>query len=375
MGIRIGCFIFLIFIGFCTPAIAQDPDNKVLYVDKNYNITDRKRDAIYRVVVAEDGDTAHFMSYSIRPEALVEKGKYRITPGADFRTAYLQRYWPNGRWRSFGRTKDLLPDGTWVYFDESGLLYSKVNYTNGQLSGEAVRYYTTGKSRYYTYVNNKRNGPSRLMTNDGKMQELNNYENDSLHGACYAYFQTGSIKRKTVYNNGLKVTDTLYWENGKPFSCEKYNEFGNLHGRAMMFNVNGKMSRYDEYEDGVLTQNLCLHPLSDENFDGEDCPVRLKEAQFPGGLGNFLDFVSINQDYPDAALDWKQGGVVIVEFTVDTDGNIAEVTPENIIPLGYGLETECLRLLGQIKKFEPRKLSGRPFPARIRLPFLFVVQQ
>lgn len=369
---RIIFFLAVLFY-FSLGATAQEASDQYIYVDRNYQEVERKRDAVMKVRMSEDADSVRFWSWSIRPESLIEKGSYK--KGDGFANSLLNRYWPNGNLKSSGRLKNLQQEGRWLYYDESGTLYSEVNYEAGRIQGKAIRYYSTGKIRHFIYSENKKNGESRLFDAEGKLQELKNYKDDSLHGVSFEYFQTGSLRRKTIYNFGYKVTDTLFWENGKPYSCEKYNSFGVLHGRSMMFSLNGKMQRYDDYDNGILVQNLCLISFSSDNADVDDCPVRLKEAQYPGGLGKFLDYVAVNQDYPDEAIDWKQQGIVYVEFTVSSDGSIGEVTTENLIPLGYGLEAECLRLLRQIRYFEPRKLSGRTFPARLKLPFLFILQQ
>jgi TonB family protein len=175
--------------------------------------------------------------------------------------------------------------------------------------------------------------------------------------------------------NGLKRTDTLFWENGVPFACEKYNTMGRLEGRCMMYTKTKRIARYDEYSDGELTQNDCIHPMADETWEGDDCPPRLIEARYPGGIEKYLEYVSANQDYPEAAIQWKQQGVVEYEFTVAPDGSLKDVTEENIIPLGFGLEKESLRLLQKIKKFEPQRINGRAVPVRVRMPYVFVLQE
>lgn len=355
--------------------MAQPIKTRVQYVDRNYREVKSQREAALIVQSFTLNDTVYFESSSRLPKGLVEKGKYPAGQGFDMRNCYLQKMWPNGKVRAEGIIRQSWNEGIWTFYDEDGRLYSRITYEQGMMTGKAVRYYETGKQRYFTYEKNIRNGASALSDSAGRIMELCNYKNDSMQGLSLSFFPDGKASRKTWWEGGFKKWDTMFWESGTPFSCEKYNSNGRLEGRCMMYTQRGKIARYDEYADGELLQNNCIHPLADASWEGDDCPPRLIEAKYPGGIEKYMEFVSVNQDYPEAAINWRQQGVVEMEFTVSADGQVTDITQENIVPLGYGMEKESLRLLGKIRRFEPQRLNGRAVPVRIRIPFVFVLQE
>lgn len=344
------------------------------YVDRNYKDVASIREAVYIIERSQIDDTIFFQTYNKLPRAVIEAGKYPANKGADEKNCFIQRYWPNGKLRAEGVLRQSWNDGVWKYFDEDGNLYSLVNYKDGMLNGESSRLYANGYKRTYIYKNNIKNGESVYSDNESRLIQICYYQNDTLDGAYLEFYRTGITKRKTLYRNGLKVKDSLFYENGVLLSCEQYNDEGKLHGRQIMYTLRGKMARFDEYENGNLTQSNCLHPIADSEWEGDDCPPRYTSAQYPGGLAKYYEFVNENTEFPEEAIAWKQQGVVDIEFTVDRNGFLDNITEENIIPLGFGLEKETFRLLKMITKFDPEILNGRKMETRYRLPFIYVLQ-
>jgi antitoxin component YwqK of YwqJK toxin-antitoxin module len=371
---RVFCLLGYVFLMLCARINAQPARMRTIYTDRNYREVKSIREATYTLNIIEDRDSVYFETWNKTPKALLEKGKYPINQGFDVRNCYVQKFWPNKELRAEGYIKKTWNEGVWSYYDESGKLYSKVEYVDGMMNGRATRYYPDGLLRIFNYEKNIRNGESLLTDTSDKIIEVCYYSNDTLDGLAIEYFETGQLKRKTKYNRGIVRVDTVYWENGVPFSCTKYNQEGNLEGRSIMYTKTKKIARYDEYSNGELTQNDCIHPLADATWDGDDCPPRLIPTSYPGGMNKYLEYVSLNQDFPEPAILWKQQGVIEFEFTVEPDGTITKIRQENLIPLGFGLEKECIRLLDKIKKFEPERLNGRAIPVRFKIPYVFVLQ-
>lgn len=344
------------------------------YVDRNYKDVPGLREAVLIIEVKQTADSVFFQAFNKLPRAVVEKGKYPLNQGADEKNCYVQRFWPNGKLRSEGAIRHSWNDGLWTFYDEEGVLYSKINFKEGMMNGEATRFYLNGNKKTYTYNNNIKNGESVFSDNEGRLLLIANYENDTLNGTYLEFYKNGNIKRKTLYNKGLKVKDSLFYEAGGVLSSEQYNPGGQMNGKQFMYTLRGRMARFDEFIDGNLVQSNCLHPIADSDWDGEDCPTRYKPAQYPGGIAKYFEYVAENTEYPEEAISWKQQGVVEMEFTIDRNGFLDNITQENIIPIGFGLEKETLRLIGKIKKFEPEELNGRKMECRYRLPFIYVLQ-
>jgi len=95
-----------------------------------------------------------------------------------------------------------------------------------------------------------------------------------------------------------------------------------------------------------------------------------KEAQFKGGERMWLIYLNKNLRYPEAAMDNKVRGVVIIEFLVDTLGNVSEV--KIIEDPGSGLGKEAARVIKKSNgQWEPAMQAGRKIKALKRQPIKF----
>lgn len=363
------CTFFIASVG---SAVAQ-VKTKIVFVDANYRTVSKERMATYKVESTETRDSVFFETYSLAPKGKIEAGRYAKGQGNDLRNCYLVRYWPNGMVQSKGFLKQSWNDGLWEFFDEEGKIYSEITYTDGLIDGDVKRYYSSGLVRTYSYIKNKREGESFLFDSSGRIFNLSSWQNDSLHGDYLEFSETGNLKRKAVYGSGVLLRDTQFYDDGKPFNCEAYDSAGQIHGKCIMYTPSGKIARYDEYSHGNLLQNICLHPLADADYEGDDCPPRKKELYYPGGMEKFHEFVASNQDYPEDAMKWKKQGVAQFTIQVNRYGAVVEINEENLVPLGYGLEKECMRLLEKLKKFEPMQLNGKNISCYFTIPFVFIL--
>ena len=81
----------------------------------------------------------------------------------------------------------------------------------------------------------------------------------------------------------------------------------------------------------------------------------LNLPRYPGGSESFKKFIAENLRYPDAALEAKIEGSVIVEYDISDDGLV--YNPHILKGLGYGCDEEAVRLIG-LHRFEKVKNRG-----------------
>ena len=81
----------------------------------------------------------------------------------------------------------------------------------------------------------------------------------------------------------------------------------------------------------------------------------LNLPKYPGGSAAFKKFIAENLHYPDAALEAKVEGSVIVEYDISDDGVV--INPHVLKGLGYGCDEEAVRLIGLLR-FEKVKNRG-----------------
>ncbi len=92
-------------------------------------------------------------------------------------------------------------------------------------------------------------------------------------------------------------------------------------------------------------------------------------AEFPGGMQAFYKFVGDNMKYPAQARRMGIEGRVYVQFVVDKQGNVTEVTA--VKGIGAGCDEEAERVLRMSPQFKPGKQRGRPVKQRMVLPIIF----
>ncbi|WP_299123150.1 energy transducer TonB [uncultured Tenacibaculum sp.] len=83
-----------------------------------------------------------------------------------------------------------------------------------------------------------------------------------------------------------------------------------------------------------------------------------------------LKHVVNNFNYPKEAMNQGIEGKVMVQFTIDTDGNVIDIKKRG--PKGGELlETEATRLIAKLPKFIPGKHNGNNVNVKYALPIIF----
>ncbi len=90
-----------------------------------------------------------------------------------------------------------------------------------------------------------------------------------------------------------------------------------------------------------------------------------------GGRGAFDQYLKSGIRYPDAALQNKIEGRVVVDFTVDGAGKPHSFV--TIKSIGYGCEGELIRLITQGPTWLPAMKDGVAIPVTVRVKYRFVL--
>ena len=124
-------------------------------------------------------------------------------------------------------------------------------------------------------------------------------------------------------------------------------------------------------------------------------PIVQRKAEFPGGIAALNRFLSNNIRFPADARRREVQGRVILQFTVDTDGKIAdiEVIESIVVPLRRNtddpllinpnidmvsiqrsMEREAVRVVERMPAWIPAEQLGRKVRTRFTLPIVFRLQ-
>lgn len=86
---------------------------------------------------------------------------------------------------------------------------------------------------------------------------------------------------------------------------------------------------------------------------GDGISQRIKPAEFPGGMAGFYKYVSRKLKLPKDAKEQKVRGSVIVQFVIDTNGNVKKESVKVIQSLLESCDTEAVRLITNSPTWTP----------------------
>ncbi|MDO4161030.1 MAG: energy transducer TonB [Prevotellaceae bacterium] len=123
-------------------------------------------------------------------------------------------------------------------------------------------------------------------------------------------------------------------------------------------------------DDAEQEQTTAQSPLAvDMNDNPLNFQVVERLPEFPGGMVEFMKWLTKNLRYPVLAKQQKIEGKVIVSFIINKDGSITDrkvvksVSPE--------LDREALRVLRQMPKWKPGEDHGKPCRTYFSIPINF----
>lgn len=371
-GMVVVCMVAALWLPQAVLALGHGPVN-TMYTDVNYHRVRSKRLAEYQVSYHVARDTVFFETYHLHPEGMVERGFFPRLPGNDVRNCNVELYWPDGKIRAKGKRTSSFPDGPWDYYDQDGILYSRVYYSKGLMHGLAYRYFQNGDVLEIPYENGKKIGTTVRRDHKFRTLEKTSWHGEFKEGWAMAWDTLGHLIQKTLWHGDKKLIDSVFYSNGILCESEVFDSTGKYNGKCMMLNPAGKIMRLDEFSHGEVLQNMCMHPITQNDWNNGDCYPRKTEPHYPGGESKYERLVRMHQDYPDLAREWHVQGVVEFVLYIDTLGKITRAEESNLIPVGYNIEKEVQRLLRMIPHFEPLMTNGVPRASRKEMMFAFIL--
>ena len=103
----------------------------------------------------------------------------------------------------------------------------------------------------------------------------------------------------------------------------------------------------------------------------EPLPVRVVEQlpEYPGGMGEFVRWLSKNLQYPASARQLKQQGRVVVSFIVNRDGTISDAKIARSASSLF--DAEAMRVIRMMPRWKPGVQGGKPCRTMVAVPIVF----
>ncbi len=129
------------------------------------------------------------------------------------------------------------------------------------------------------------------------------------------------------------------------------------------------VQQQQEQKDVELTEE---EPPINLNGDDEE-KLRIVEElpQYPGGMVEFMKWLTATLHYPDQALKQKIQGKVIISFIVNKDGSLSDL--KLVQSAGKLLDDEALRVARLMPNWKPGIDKGKPCRSMIAIPIVFEI--
>jgi TonB family protein len=91
--------------------------------------------------------------------------------------------------------------------------------------------------------------------------------------------------------------------------------------------------------------------------------------EFPGGNIELISYIESETVYPELARKAKINGTILVDFVVEKDGSVSNVTINN--KLGYGCDEAAAKVILQMPQWKPGYYLGKPARTLMSVPVNF----
>lgn len=208
-----------------------------------------------------------------------------------------------GRWEKLddrgkklyeGTFKDNIPQGKFIYYYETGAIWSEtifmqngsVAYTKiydggGKLSGEGkyinqkkdslwIFYGSNGKIiATDNYLNNLTNGKSEVFYSNEQVAEIKHWKNGKLNGECKKHFENGQLKEHKFYVNDKIEGKASFYHPSGALAIEGIYVNDLKEGDWKYYDTNNKLTRTDTYSGGRYVGNNDPNTIPKEQVEKE----------------------------------------------------------------------------------------------------------
>ena len=122
----------------------------------------------------------------------------------------------------------------------------------------------------------------------------------------------------------------------------------------------------------VIEEYVAPEVVEDEVVEQEIFKIVEEMPSFPGGEAKLMEYVAKNVKYPQIARETGIQGRVFVNFVVEPDGSVSNVTV--LRGIGGGCDEEAMRVVKNMPKWKPGKQRGKPVRVQYMLPVNFRLQ-
>lgn len=164
--------------------------------------------------------------------------------------------------------------------------------------------------------------------------------------------------------------------NEKPVATDKINKVDEVTQEEKMEQLKEQMTFSTSEADGADKMKASeAEPIAPAitDMNNNEVPLRVVEQlpEFPGGMVEFMKWLTTALKYPRRAKDQKQQGFVKVSFVIEKDGSMSNL--KFLTETHTALDAEVRRVLTIMPKWKPGHNEGKPCRTVVAIPFVFAL--
>lgn len=187
------------------------------------------------------------------------------------------------------------------------------------------------------------------------------------HGPFFYYNRSGIKTSEDFYDNGKRTGKSSRWtENGILSETLEFTD-DLRNGESLRFYNNGQTLSKMVYRNDTLVSKAYWN--EDGSTYEADSSFVEEMPEFSGGQKAFIKFLQSNLSYPKRAQRKGIEGRVVLQFIVNTDGSVTDVSiVKSVDP---EIDAEALRIVSIMPRWSPGRQNGKPVTVRYTLPLTF----
>ena len=196
-----------------------------------------------------------------------------------------------------------------------------------------------------------------VLTKDSSWLTLDYNQSNIL--VARSYYTDTTFKRKLFCHS--------YFDEEKGYLSQvRCYDNGQLHGLQTGFASNGDTLWTETFDHSYL-----LSSKNNPGYTPKEVTVNVTEteSQFPGGKAGWVKFLSENFVYPQKAVRKKIQGTVVVQFIVDKEGKVTDVSVVN--PIDPLLDAAAIELIKSSPDWIPAMQNGKKVKSYKKQPIVF----
>ena len=191
-----------------------------------------------------------------------------------------QGYWEkkgeNGKVKYKGQFENDVPIGEFTYYDEKGVLASKMEFISSD-SARATHFHSNGtKSGEGLYVNKKKEGKWQLYDSKGVLASEQVYHEGLKHGEQVIYNLDGSISRQTYFVNDVENGYRKTYDSQGVLLTEGEIKDGNMEGMQIWYR-NGIINIKGAYKHAVPDGEWVYYDADGKPYRTENYELGIKK--------------------------------------------------------------------------------------------------